>query len=50
MAGLKRVLIAYEEWQKLSRVPSFGYLLMSAPLEKGDLPKRNRELARHVRL
>jgi antitoxin Phd len=44
------VLIAYEEWQKLSRVPSFGCLLMSAPLEKGDLPKRNRRPARRVRL
>jgi len=34
------VLIAYEEWEKLSRVPSFGRLLMSAPLDKGDLAKR----------
>ena len=37
------VLIAYEEWEKLSRVPSFGRLLMSAPLEVGDLPERNRK-------
>jgi antitoxin Phd len=44
------VLIAYEEWEKLSRVPSFGRLLMSAPLEKGDPPKRNRGPARRVRL
>jgi len=44
------VLIGYEEWEKLSRVPSFGRLLMSAPLEKGDLPKRNRKPARRVRL
>jgi len=44
------VLIAYEEWQKLSHVPSFGRLLMSAPLDKGDLPKRNRGPARRVRL
>jgi antitoxin Phd len=43
------VLISYEEWEKLSRVPSFGRLLMSAPLEKGDLPKRNRKRARRVR-
>ena len=38
------VVIAYEEWDKLSRVPSFGRLLMAAPLEAGDLPKRNRKL------
>ena len=44
------VLIAYEEWEKLSNVPSFGRLLMSAPLDKGDLPKRNRGPARRVRL
>ena len=44
------VLIAYEEWEKLSRVPSFGRLLMSAPLEERDLPKRNRGPARRVRL
>jgi antitoxin Phd len=44
------VLIAYEEWEKLSRVPSFGRLLMSAPLDKGDVPKRNRGPARRVRL
>jgi antitoxin Phd len=44
------VLVAYEEWEKLSHVPSFGRLLVSAPLEKGDLPKRNREPARRIRL
>jgi hypothetical protein len=37
------VVIAYEEWEKFSRVPSFGRLLMAAPLEAGDLPKRNRK-------
>jgi hypothetical protein len=31
-------VIAYEEWEKLLRVPSFGRLLMAAPLEAGDLP------------
>lgn len=36
------VLLSYQEWQRLSRVPSFGRLLMAAPLEKGDLPERNR--------
>ena len=35
------VLIGFEEWQRLSRVPSFGRLLMLAPLELGDLPERD---------
>jgi antitoxin Phd len=37
------VLVGYDEWQKLSRIPSFGRLLMAAPLEESDLPKRNRK-------
>jgi len=44
------VVIAYAEWEKLSRVPSFGRLLMSAPIEEGDLPKRNRKPPRRIRL
>ncbi|MBI3702425.1 MAG: type II toxin-antitoxin system Phd/YefM family antitoxin [Rhizobiales bacterium] len=36
------VVLGYADWQRLSRVPSFGRLLMSAPLERGDLPPRDR--------
>lgn len=36
------VVLGFAEWQKLSRVPTFGRLLMSAPLETGDLPSRER--------
>jgi antitoxin Phd len=36
------VLISYQEWERLARVPSFGRLLMAAPLEEGDLPERDR--------
>jgi antitoxin Phd len=36
----KAVVLGHDEWQRLSRVPSFGRLLMSAPLEAGDLPRR----------
>lgn len=32
------VLLGYEEWLRLSRVPSFGRLLSSMPA--GDLPVR----------
>ena len=36
------VVLSFADWQRLSRVPSFGRLLMSVPLEPGDLPERNR--------
>lgn len=32
------VLLSFEEWQRLSRVPSFGRLLMAAPVAADDLP------------
>lgn len=35
------VIVGYDEWQRLSLVPSFGRLLMSAPLDPGDLPERD---------
>ncbi len=35
------VVISFEEWERLSRVPSFGRLLMAAPLEADDLPERD---------
>ena len=34
------VVLSFEEWQRLSQVPSFGRLLMAAPLEPEDLPVR----------
>jgi antitoxin Phd len=35
------VVLSYEEWERLSHVPSFGRLLMAAPLTTDDLPGRN---------
>jgi prevent-host-death family protein len=35
------VVLGYEEWKKLSTTPSFGRLLMSAPVEASDLPPRS---------
>ena len=35
------VVVSYEEWQRLSHVPSFGRLLMAAPLAPDDLPSRD---------
>ena len=34
------VVVGFEEWQRLAHVPSFGRLLMAAPLEPDDLPER----------
>ena len=35
------VVVSYEQWERLSHVPSFGRLLMAAPLTADDLPGRN---------
>ena len=35
------VVVSYEEWERLSQVPSFGRLLMAAPLTAEDLPGRD---------
>lgn len=44
------VVLSFEEWERLSHVPSFGRLLMSAPLEPGDLPDRDRDPPRETDL
>src|SRR5229473_6341325 len=35
------VVVSYEEWERLSTVPSLGRLLMAAPLSSGDLTSRS---------
>lgn len=44
------VVLGFADWERLSRVPSFGRLLMSAPLEPQDLPKRKRAPTRDAGL
>ena len=34
------VIISYNEFERLSRKPSLGWLLTNSPLEEGDLPRR----------
>ena len=36
------VVLGFADWERLSRVPSFGLLLMAAPLEAQDLVERDR--------
>ena len=35
------VILSFQEWERLSQVPSFGRLLMSAPISPDDLPERD---------
>jgi prevent-host-death family protein len=35
------VILGFADWERLSRVPSFGRLLMAAPLDSADLPDRD---------
>ncbi|MFY9898174.1 MAG: type II toxin-antitoxin system Phd/YefM family antitoxin [Xanthobacteraceae bacterium] len=44
------VVLSFREWERLAKVPSFGQLLMSAPIKAGDLPRRNRSPVRRVKL
>jgi prevent-host-death family protein len=43
------VLVSFEEWQRLSKVPSFAELLLAFPGEAGDIPKRAGKPARALR-
>ena len=46
----RAVIIGVDEWNRLRDVPSFGRLLVSAPLEEGDLPPRDLSTSRDVAL
>lgn len=43
------VILSYADYERLSRVPSLGWLLTNSPLEDGDLPVRVRKPARALR-
>jgi antitoxin Phd len=43
------VVLGFREWERLAKVPTFGQLLMSAPIKAGDLPRRNRGPLRRVK-
>ncbi len=44
------VILGFKEWERLSRIPSFGRLLMAAPIEAGDLPERAASVMRPLDL
>ncbi|UEM23755.1 type II toxin-antitoxin system Phd/YefM family antitoxin [Skermanella mucosa] len=40
------VLVSFEEWERISKVPDFADLLLAFPGEPGDIPERSRKPAR----
>jgi antitoxin Phd len=44
------VVLGFADWERLSNVPSFGRLLMAAPLDPQDQPERNRAPMRDAKL
>jgi prevent-host-death family protein len=43
------VVVGFEDWERLAKVPSFGRLLMSVPITEKDAPQRNRKPIRRVK-
>lgn len=43
------VVVSFDEWQRISKVPSFADLLLAFPGEPGDIPERSRKPARAAR-
>ena len=46
----RAVIVGVDEWNRLRQVPSFGRLLLSLPVEDGDLPPRDRSPSRKAAL
>ena len=46
----RAVIVGVDEWNRLRDVPSFGRLLVAAPLEEGDLPPRDMSPSRDIAL
>jgi len=42
------IVLGMKDWERLSSVPSLARLLMSAPIEKGDLPRRSKSPMRRL--
>jgi len=43
------VLVSFEEWERISKVPDFADLLLAFPGEAGDIPERTRKPSRVLR-
>ena len=43
------VLVSFDEWERIAKVPSFADLLLAFPGEPSDIPDRSRKPARALR-
>lgn len=43
------VLVSFDEWERISNVPSLADLLLTFPGEPGDIPERSRKPAHVLR-
>ena len=43
------VVVSYAEWERVSHVPSLGWLLTHSPVEEGDIPERSGKPARALK-
>ncbi len=43
------MLVSFEEWERISKVPDFADLLLAFPGEPADIPERSRKPARALR-
>jgi antitoxin Phd len=43
------VLVSFEEWERVSKAPTFADLLLAFPGEPGDIPNRRDKPARVLR-
>ena len=46
----RAVIVGIEEWKRLRDVPSFGWLLSTAPIQEGELPQRDTSSLRDAEL
>jgi PHD/YefM family antitoxin component YafN of YafNO toxin-antitoxin module len=44
--GKEAVLVSFDEWERLSQMPSFADLLLAFPGELDDIPERLRKHSR----
>ena len=46
----RAIILGVDEWNRLRHVPSLGRMLLSSPLEDGDLPLRDTSPSRDAAL
>lgn len=46
----RAIILGVDEWNRLRHVPSLGRVLLSSPLENGDLPLRDTSPSRDTAL